>query len=189
MTDLLKPGDGLVFMKVGTHAQESLPEIVDRKRREIEEAGYALWGYGGNTCHPLHRVQPFAEEFVRRNGKIYLVMQPMISKHWAVPERAKQFTKDGTTWEDIPAAIRVLGSRFALAIRSLEERQFELSLDHTRVVGGAQEGKRGDLYVSGRVDKACLELTEHESPEPPARPPVEIGLVAEIVEPYAVIVQ
>jgi hypothetical protein len=189
MTDFLKPGDGLVFMKVGTHAQEPLETIIERKRREIEDAGYALWGYGGNTCHPLHRVQPFADDYVRRNGKIYLVMQPMISKHWAVPERAKRFTKDGTTWEDIPAAINVLGSRFALAIRSLEQREFELPLDHTRVVGGAQEGKRGDLYVSGRVDKACLEMTDETTQQPAARPPVEIGLVAEMVEPYAVIVQ
>lgn len=189
MTDLLKPGDGFVFMKVGTHAQEPLEAIIERKRKEIEDVGYALWGYGGNTCHPLHRVQPFAEDYVRRNGKIYLVMQPMVSKHFALPERAKRYTADGTTWQDIPAAIKVLGSRFALKIGSLDQREFELPLERTRVVAGAQEGRRGDLYVSGRVDKACLELTKEEIGGQAARAPIEIGLVAEIVDPYAVIVQ
>jgi hypothetical protein len=116
-------------------------------------------------------------------------MQPMISKHFALPERATRFTADGTKWQDIPAAINVLGSRFALAIGTLEQRNFELPLERTRVVAGAQEGKRGDLYVSGRVDKACLELTPEPIEGPAARPGVEIGLVAEIVEPYAVIVQ
>ena len=35
MTEIIHPGAGLIFMKVGTHAQESLEEIIDRKRKEI----------------------------------------------------------------------------------------------------------------------------------------------------------
>ncbi len=92
MTDIVRPGAALVFMKVGTHAREPLPEIIARKRQEIEDAGHALWGYGGNTCHPLTSVQPFAREFVQHDGVIYLVMQPMQSKHFAIPDRAQEFS-------------------------------------------------------------------------------------------------
>ena len=92
MADMLKPGIGFVFMKVGTHAREPLTDIIARKRKEIEDAGYALWGYGGNTCHPLTMVQPFARDFVQRDGVIYLCMQPMASQHFAIPERASSFS-------------------------------------------------------------------------------------------------
>ena len=63
MAMILKPGQGLLYMKVGTHAQESLEAIIARKTREIEQAGFALWGYGGSTCHPQTMVQPFVRSF------------------------------------------------------------------------------------------------------------------------------
>jgi hypothetical protein len=65
--------DPLLYMKVGTHAQEELSEIIARKRREIDEAGFAMWGYGGNTCHPTSIVQPFARS---ASAPIILCMQP-----------------------------------------------------------------------------------------------------------------
>src|SRR6476620_8025567 len=105
MASILKSGDGFLYMKVGTHAQETLADIVQRKRLEIEQAGYALWGYGGNTCHPVSMVQPFAREYVKKSGRIYLCMQPMVSKHFAEPLRASKFSADGITWQEIPAPI------------------------------------------------------------------------------------
>ena len=41
-----RPGDGILFMKVGVHARESLEDIIERKDKEIRDAGYALRGYG-----------------------------------------------------------------------------------------------------------------------------------------------
>lgn len=32
MSNMLEPGAGLLYMKVGTHAQESLTDIIKRKR-------------------------------------------------------------------------------------------------------------------------------------------------------------
>lgn len=188
MTDIVQPGAGIVYMKVGTHARESLSDIIDRKRQEIADADYALWGYGGSTCHPLTSVQPFARDFVRRGNVIHLVMQPMNSKHFAIPARAEEFSVDGITWQEVPEAIDVRGSRYALAIDSLEERQFELPLAHTRVAVGNSTGRRGDRYIRGRVDKACLEIVddERDDDEPP---PIQIGLVARIIEPYAVLLR
>ena len=78
MSDILKPGRGLLYMKVGTHAQESLEQIIERKTREIEQAGFAFWGYGGGTCHPQTMVQPFAKDYERRGSLIYLCMASMV---------------------------------------------------------------------------------------------------------------
>lgn len=188
MTDILKPGAGVVFMKVGTHASEPLPDIIDRKRREIADAGYALWGYGGNTCHPLTSVQPFARDFVKRGDTIYLVMHPMVSSHFAVTERAREFSEDGLHWQKVPPAINVIGSRYALAIGSLDEEDAELPLAQTRVAIGNSVGRRGDRYIKGRVDKACLEVVDAPADAEEA-PPMHIQLVAELVEPYAVLLR
>jgi hypothetical protein len=190
VTDIVKPGAGLIYMKVGTHAGEDLEGIIARKRKEISEAGYSLWGYGGNTCHPLTRVQPFARDFVDRGGVIYLCMQPMRSNHFAPPDRASESSPDGIRWDPIPREINVLGSRFALRITDLREETFKLPLASTRVAVGASAGKRGDTYISGRVDKACLEVVaEPIGEQHEASLVADIGLVATVAEPYAVLLR
>lgn len=187
MTDIIKPGAGILFMKVGTHAQETLDQIIARKSKEIEDAGYALWGYGGNTCHPQTMVQPFAKTFEQRGEMIYLCMQEMDSNHYAQPVRADQYSTDGLEWKDIHPAVNVLGSRYALVIKALRREDLELPLGRTRVAVGNSRGKTGDRYISGRVDKACLEIAEDAATSPsPDDPRVYIKLVAELVEPYAV---
>jgi hypothetical protein len=189
MASILKPGDGFLYMKVGTHAQETLADIVARKRREIEEAGYALWGYGGNSCHPVSMVQPFAREFVRKSGRIYLCMQPMDSKHFAEPLRASKFSMDGVHWEEVPAPINCKGSRYALIIKELREEHFDIALPNTRVALGNSMGRPGNAYIAGRVDKACLVAQEGIDAEENDEQRIHIGLVAEIHDPFAVFVK
>jgi hypothetical protein len=191
MSDLVQPGAGLLFMKVGTHADEPLDEIIARKQAEIDAAGFALWGYGGNTCHPTTMVQPFARDFELRGQTIHLVMQPMQSKHFAVTARAEEFSVDAIKWEPIPAPINVVGSRYALAIEDLRPVEFKLPLAHTRVAAGSSRGRRGDEYIKGRVDKAVLEVVTGDPQEPEHEEPeaIDIGLVARLVKPYAVFVR
>jgi len=179
----LLPGRSILYMKVGTHAKEDLAEIIARKRREIEDEGFAMWGYGGNTCHPTTMVRPFANASAE---PIVLCMQPMISKHFAEPIRAEQFSSNGTDWQPIPIGINVLGSRYALCIGSLDEVNETLDLGATRVAVGNSRGRNGRDYVKGRVDKACLELVESGVAESTV---VNIGLVAEVVDPYAVLLK
>lgn len=177
-------------MKVGTHAKEPLDEIIARKSKEIEDEGYALWGYGGNTCHPRTMVQPFAESFVSRGGTIYLCMQPMDSKHFAEQMRAEYSSANGEQWDLIPAGINVLGSRYALVIKGLRPEELELSLSHTRVAIGNSRGRPGNKYIQGRVDKACLEITDASEPAgEDGESKIKIDLVAELQEPYAVFVK
>lgn len=187
MNEFVQAGSGIVFMKVGTHAQESLEDIIARKQREIDEAGISLWGYGGSTCHPTTTVQPFAKAFVRKSGAIYLCMEEMESRHFAEPKRADQYSADGLEWADVPQPINVLGSRYALVLEELRITKFDLSLARTRVAIGNQQGKLGSAYISGRVDKACLVVESippfDGEPTPSSK---RIGLVAKLKSPYAV---
>ncbi len=174
-------------MKVGTHAREPLPDIIARKRKEIEEAGFSFWGYGGGTCHPLTMVQPFAQDFVKRDGVIYLCMQSMNSQHFALPARAREYSVDGTQWQLIPEPVNVKGSRYALALGELREEEFDLPLGNTRVAIGNSQGRAGDQYIAGHVDKACLEVGPAGTDA--GGRSVKISLVARLVEPYAVLVR
>lgn len=193
MSKIIKPGAGILYMKVGTHAQETLEDIIARKTKEIEEAGVAFWGYGGNTCHPQSMVQPFAKDYQDRGQTIYLCMQEMDSKHFAYPVRADEYSTDGINWEVIPGAINVLGSRYALIIKNLRKETFDLPLEVTKVALGNSIGSSGSRYIRGRVDKACLEVVANPSEarvllagESEVR---HIGLVAELAAPYAVYVR
>lgn len=187
MAAILQPHQGILFMKVGIHAQEDLGAIIARKTKEIEDAGFALWGYGGNTCHPTTMVQPFAKRHAAHGQRILLCMHEMTSNHFAEPIRAEQFSVDGHTWAPVPPAINVLGSRYALAIRALHTEEFILPLTKTRVAVGNSAGKVGSHYIKGRVDKACLELTEQAViPPEPQEECIQINLVAELCDPYAV---
>lgn len=189
MPEIIKSGQGLLYMKVGTHAQEPLEDIIARKTKEIEDAGLAFWGYGGNTCHPQTMVQPFARKYERQGGVIYLCMQPMDSKHFAIQVPADEYSVDGSQWVQIPQGIKVLGSRYALLIKNLRKEEFDLPLDRTKVALGNSMGAVGSKYIAGRVDKACLEITEESVPGGQVTAPVHIGIVAELVTPYAVYVR
>ena len=187
MTQIVKSGAGLLFMKVGTHAQESLEDIIARKSKEIEETGYGMWGYGGNTCHPRSMVQPFAEMVHDRGEPIYLLMEEMESKHFAEPVRADQFSVDGRSWENVPDTINVRGSRFALVLSSLKQQVETIPLARTRVPLGPSMGRLGSRYIRGRVDKACLEvLAEPELVNEEDQREIRCTLVAELEHPYAV---
>ncbi|NEA27524.1 hypothetical protein G3I70_34260 [Actinomadura bangladeshensis] len=178
-----EPGRPVLYMKVGTHARETLGDIIERKRREIENEGFAMWGYGGNTCHPLKMVQPFAKA---ANAPITLCMQPMQSKHFADPIRAEEYSEDGKIWRPVPEGINVRGSNYALCIDSLEEVDETLDLSGTRVAVGPSRGRIGNAYIRGRVDKACLEVADNDIE---VSKKVSIRLTAEIIAPYAVLLR
>lgn len=189
MATIITSKTGVLYMKVGTHAQEPLEHIIARKAREIEATGVSFWGYGGNTCHPQTMVQPFAKSFEQRGGVVYLCMEPMESKHFADQVRADEFSVDGINWRPISQDINVLGSRYALVVRDLHKEEFKLPLSATSVAVGNNIGAPGNKYINGRVDKACLEITGDTSTFQEGERVVEIGLIAELVEPYAVYVR
>lgn len=180
----LSVGEGIFYMKVGTHAGETIDQIVARKQEEIEREGFTLWGYGGSNCHPLSIVQPFAHE-LQRDGKIRLLMEQTHASHFAADRQAKEYSEDGITWTAIPAGIEVKGSRYALVITDLAWVDTFLPLEQTQIPIGPNLGRRGDHYVTGLVDKACLQVTDNNAPVD-GQDHRHITLAANIREPFAV---
>jgi hypothetical protein len=115
-------------------------------------------------------------------------MQEMDSKHSAVSLRADQYSADGRDWLEIPPQVNVIGSRYALVLKDLRREDFDLDLSRTRVAIGNSQGRSGDRYISGRVDKACLEMTNEGTAESPEQR-IHIGLVAALKTPFAVYVR
>jgi hypothetical protein len=186
----LIPGSPVLFMKVGIHASESLESIIKRKTEEIIKGGHAMWGYGGNTCHPLTIVRPFAATFAATGTPIKLVMEEIESNHFAEQIPADEYSIDGRDWTEIDKSIhRVLGSRYALFIRNLRAEECELPLANSKVAIGPSEGRRGDLYIQGRVDKACLILDPPGQAGEVEGKSKRIKLVADLHPPYAALLR
>jgi hypothetical protein len=189
MTEILAPGNGVFFMRVGTHARETLDKIVARKLREIERVGYTFWGYGGNTCHPLMIVQPFAKEREQQGKPVFICMEEMEStNYFGEPQAAAEYSTDGRTWHEVPKDISVRGSRYALRINGLKSADFTLPLEDTRVRVGTSSGRLGSHFVAGTIDKACLVVEPGAGPTEPGSHR-QISLVAEVHEPYAMLLR
>jgi hypothetical protein len=185
----LATGAGLIFMKIGVHAQEPLEQIIARKRKELGDAGKIFWGYGGNTCHPLSFVRPFATEHAAAGKPIILVMHKMESHHFAEPELAKSYSDDGVDWHPIPKGIHVRGSRYAMVLGSLEEEEFDLDIERIRVARGMSRGLTGADYLRGHVDKGCFEVIEPITNQAVSDHRIRIGLTGILVPPYAVLLR
>lgn len=181
MTDLIRPGDPVLYMKVGMHAKESLEDILERKQAEIDRVGFAMWGYGGPTCPP-GRVRPYADECASAGRVIRLVMEPVNSRHAREPVRASHYSVDNDHWDPIPSGIDVLGSKYALCIANLREVDEDLPLGATAVAIGPSTGKLGAAYIQGQIDKACLEVL----PTVDEGRIASIRLAADIVAPWSV---
>lgn len=78
------PPDAFIYMKVGPHGGETLEEILNRKSHELEKAGKIFWSYGGDHGGPLHpktQVQPFAQEWSKKQGSVYVLMECLNSRN------------------------------------------------------------------------------------------------------------
>ncbi len=187
---MTKLPDKFIFMKVGNHAGETWEQILERKRREYERTGRIFWGYGGNTCHPISIVQPFARLAVKEHGNIFLVMEPIESR--AKPDilPAKEYSHDGVTWEPIPDGIQVIGSRYALVLGEIKPGDLEISLAEFEVALGPSAGKPAELYLQGHVDKGCFIKSTQSRIVPKQKQEVrKIGFTAQMKEPFAVLLR
>lgn len=181
---------GLIYMKVGLHAQEDIEDIIERKRREFNTAGAIFWGYGGSTCHPLTMVQPFAKEAAARGRETLIIMEKMNSKHDAPPEVAKQYSDDGVNWQPIPPGIEVRGSRYALVLDQLQPLEIDVDLRELQVGVGPSRGRAANTYIVGQADKGCFIYVPARDPlEPDRKATKHIGVMAKVKAPYAVLVR
>jgi hypothetical protein len=181
--------DAFVYMKVGNHAGEDFDSILERKNRELEQAGRIFWGYGGTACHPLVQVQPFARLYAKKHGQIYLLMEPVNSKANPEIDPASEYSSDGAVWQPIPEGIRVTGSRYALVLGQIKPTEVEVRLDDFVVGIGLSRGKVAADYLQGRIDKGCL-IRDGEAKSLGTSGTARIlKLSAELIEPYAVLLR
>ncbi|MNF98922.1 hypothetical protein D3C84_818010 [compost metagenome] len=187
MPNPLTDGQGVIFMKVGLHASETLEDIVKRKQQEFEQAGSIFWGYGGSSCHPRTMVQPFGRSMDEAGKHLLIIMNEMNSKHAAPPVAAAEYSEDGVDWLAVPKGIEVRGSRYALVLDELVIDEFEVNLKEFEVGLGQSRGKSASDYLKGQNDKGCLIYHEPHIPPPPEqRMTKQIGLIARVKPPYAV---
>jgi hypothetical protein len=192
--NVLERGAGLIFMRVGTHAGETIEEIVARKLKEIRDVGHAFWGYGGQNCHPRAIVQPYAEEVASEGGAVRLCLEtvaPDRETYWANQSEAREWSIDGLNFRPLPNGIRVTASRYAFVIKDLRPHSFQLPLTSARVAAGPSRGRLGARYVDrigGPVDKAVLRVedpTDQRLREGDLDT-LPIDYVADLHRPYAV---
>ena len=179
-----------IFMKVGHHSGESLESIMERKQREITDAGRTFWGYGGSLLHPINQVQPFAKRLVDQKEEIKMLMAPTASKTDVPILPGIDFSVDRHKWEPLPSGIRVTGSRYAILLDEIKPVHLELDLGHFEVGIGPSRGRNATQYVKGKVDKGCFveaRATRADSDIP--RQLVHIAWEARLVAPYAVFVR
>lgn len=174
--------NNIIYMKYGVHAGETVDSIVRRKQEEVEKVGYTFWGYGGNFCHPLTQVQPFAEGIYKKGEKLYLVMSLTESKLNNEPHKSSYLSIDKKNWSPIDERINVLGSKFALCIKDLKVCDFDLSLSTYSVGIGNKSGTILSDYIRYRVDKACAVNNGSSN----NYKTVQITLIAEVIAPFAV---
>ncbi len=170
-------------MKVGFHGQESLSEIVARKVEEEARAGRIFWGYGGSLCHPAKQVLPFVKRVLSSGTAVRLVMPTTVSKCEIAPTESREFSEDGLVWQPLPKGVSVRACRYALVIRNLRVLEEFVDLSQFSVGIGPNMGKPLSDYIRGRVDKACAYPCQCEAR---VATPVRVGLVADLVAPFAV---
>ncbi len=187
---MIKPPEKFLFMKVGSHAGETWEQILERKRREYDQTGRIFWGYGGNTCHPLNMVQPFARLAVKEHGRILLVMEPIDSRAEPDIVPAKEYSQDGVNWNLIPQGIQVIGSRYALVLDEIKPGDLEITLTEFEVALGPSTGKAAEAYLQGHIDKGCFTKSAQSRAEAAQKRVVrKIGYTAQLKEPFAVLLR
>ena len=178
-----------IFMRVGSHAGESFEDILERKQRELSEAGRIFWGYGGTTLHPIRQVQPFAKLWVQEAGSIQILMQPIDSRADPDVLPANEFSVDGIKWEPLPPGIVVTGSRYAIVLDEIGPGQLDLDLGNFEVGIGPSRGRNAAKYLRGRVDKGCLVAKPTNDEPEVSEAPISIGFQAQLLDPYAVMLR
>lgn len=179
-----------IFMKVGSHAGESLDGIVERKQRELSKAGKTLWGYGGNgPCHPKTQVQPFAQKW---GNPLYVLMSrtkaPVQTRHSTRARRATKHSADQEEWSDLKGFV-VTGSKFAFVLDKLQRVDFDLNLEDFEVGFGAP-GRNAANFFRGQTSRGCLVATDATGVNRTGQAsPVRIELCGRLVPPYAVFLQ
>jgi hypothetical protein len=185
VTALLEP-PAFVWCIAGPHIGETLVDIVERKRRDIERFGWCLWAYGGmGNAHPETEVRRLANDYAE--GQVLPLLMPDTGKKY--PDNGVPFTgyqrlrsEDAVDIPDGMSAVTGGASSWAFWITSLEWSN-AASVDVAHYT--APYARRGiqplPEYLKGSHGRACA--ARGAATGSAER---RVHIVAELVEPYAV---
>ena len=176
-----------VWCIAGPHIGETLPEIVERKQRDIERFGWCLWAYGstGNS-HPENEVRRLAREHGR--GETLPLLMPDTGK--AYPENGRPFDAYRVTPTGEPVSLPegmspVTGGQrsWAFYVTSLAWSA-DATVDVGRYVAPFPKAGPRSLteYLRGSHGRACAARSDAPTEGSLRR----VHVVAEIRDPYAV---
>ena len=97
---------------------------------------------------------------------------------------ATDYSIDKVQWQPIPNGIKVLGSKYAIVCKSIEQCNFSIDLANYVIPIGNSKGKILSNYIRGHVDKACGRYNNNLPNQDSQL--VNISLCAEIDYPYSV---
>ena len=177
-----------VWCIAGPHIGETLVDIVERKRRDVERFGWCLWAYGGTgNAHPETEVRRLARDYAL-DGPLPLLM----------PDTGERYPDDGApfggyrlcrTGSVVPLPVGmspVTGGRssWAFWLTSLAWSA-DATIDVSRYVA-PYTGKGVQpltTYLKVSHGRACAALGSHTASGPTER---RVDVVAELTDPYAV---
>ena len=189
MAGLLEP-HAFVWCIAGPHIDETLTEIVERKRQDIQEFGWCLWAYGGGgPVHPETQVRRLATEY-GAEGRLPLLM----------PNKGKLYPDNGVSFhsfvvsraaeaESIPPGMSaVTGGRssWAFKIASVEFSE-DTVIDVGRYV--APYSQRGPQPLAEFLKTSRGRACAAPGPQPVGVMERRVEVVAALAEPYAVFLQ
>lgn len=190
MNQLLRPA-AFVWCIAGPHIGETLPEIVSRKRRDIDKFGWTLWAYGGmGNAHPETEVRRLTGDYLE-DGELLPLLMPDSGKKY--PETGVPFTgyrvSRGGPVQPLPDGLsQVTGgaSSWAFRITSLEWSD-NAAIDVGQYVAPYSRRGRQPLpeYLKGSHGRACA-ARELGASTSVIRP---VQILASLAAPYAVFLQ
>jgi hypothetical protein len=119
VTDLLQQAleaDRIILSTAGRHAKEEWLEILDRKRRDINNAGHSVWVINANHARP-DAVQAFCRSFgaryilfITRAANLKLDSSTVADIGTSTADGARTFSANQKSWDDLhPKLTQVTG--------------------------------------------------------------------------------
>ena len=172
-----------VFMKVGSHGDESYQQILARKNSEEQRYGFMLWGYSGTLLNPKSLVHGLESNY-REGEKPLLLMSETKSPFRNNPVESLHVSTDKILWHPLPKGLGTKGCDKALICRGLRPIDVDINFSNYAVATGPSKGRPLSEYVRHRTDKACATY-DGSSPNVKAKI-IKVTWLAELLPPFAV---
>jgi len=180
----------IIIMKIGFHVNEMIEEIINRKQKEQSICGKIFWGYSGMLCNPLTQINPFVQEMIEKHNMVPLLVMILTPSRFTTSLRiAQEYSTDGKTWTSLPPGVIVTSSKYAIVCHNLKLVDQELDLSRYKVATGIRKGELLSRYLRHRIDKACAIFWNTNNLSPVKPELTKINYIANLQEPYAVILR